>query len=258
MYRIVGWNDHFENSKSRTVKETTWVPIPNKQDGDGYTDLLDHPDGAAHYGAWMAIVLVASRCHLRGTLCRDGGRPHTPSSLARMTRVPEAVLVAAIERLVNDVRWLEVVPEPEPDKVVTEPLHLAGTKCPPGVTETPIEGNGMEGNGKEEEEGAADAASVRIKAEDVPLPASLDTAEVRSVLAEWFVQRRANRLSLREPYLLGQYRRLEALGPVNAVACLRHTIDNDYDGIFPEKFGVSHGNRTSCRPRTSKRFSGAA
>jgi hypothetical protein len=34
-------------------------------DGDGYTELVDHDDGAAHLGAWCAIVQIASKCDPR-------------------------------------------------------------------------------------------------------------------------------------------------------------------------------------------------
>lgn len=120
MYRVVGWADHFENNRTKELKHLSWVPFPNKHDGDGYTELLFHPQGAAHYGAWCAIVQVASKCDPRGTLMRDGARPHTAASLSRMTKVPEAIMQDAIERLVNPIGWLEVVPDPVATHVVTE------------------------------------------------------------------------------------------------------------------------------------------
>lgn len=75
------------------------------------------------------------------------------------------------------------------------------------------------------------------RAEDVPLPPELSTPEFLAARAEWFEQRRRNRLSLREKYLTGMYARLLPLGPQAAAACLRHSVGNDYDGVFPEKFG---------------------
>ena len=86
LLRINNWDEYFENNRSRGMRATTWVPIPNRLDGDGYSELLDHPEGAAHYGAWVAMVLMASKCHPRGTLVRDGGRPHDVRSLARISR----------------------------------------------------------------------------------------------------------------------------------------------------------------------------
>lgn len=112
MLRVRDWAKYFENNRTRELKCMSWVPLPNSHDGDGYTELLDHPNGAAHFGAWVAIVQVASKCDLRGSLLRDGARPHDARSLARMTRIPLAIMDEAIQRLVNDVGWLEVVPDP--------------------------------------------------------------------------------------------------------------------------------------------------
>ena len=61
--RVKDWNLLFENNRTRGLKHLDWVPMPNKMDSDGYTELVDHPNGAAHLGAWFAIVQIASRCH---------------------------------------------------------------------------------------------------------------------------------------------------------------------------------------------------
>lgn len=108
MYRIVNWSENFENNRSRELKKLDWVPIPNKLGGDGYTELLDHENGAAHYGAWCAILLLASKCEIRGTLSRDGARPHDMRSIARITRVPVTVIEEVIPRLIH-IGWLEIV-----------------------------------------------------------------------------------------------------------------------------------------------------
>lgn len=145
MYRVVGWADNFENNRTRELKALAWVPFPNKHDGDGYTELLDHEEGAAHYGCWCAIVQVASKCDPRGTLLRDGARPHDAASLARMTRIPEAVMKRAIARLLIPVRWLEVVPDPV--------VPIAVTRMPHGHAVIPQAGAEkrlrMEANGSE-------------------------------------------------------------------------------------------------------------
>lgn len=106
LYRIVDWEKHFENNRTRSVKTMTWIPLPCKQDGDGYTELIDHPDGPVHYACWVTVVQVASRCDPRGTLLRGNGQPHDPASLSRMTRIPETAFQAALPRLVQ-IGWLE-------------------------------------------------------------------------------------------------------------------------------------------------------
>jgi len=129
-WRIRDWDRHFENHKTRILRRVLWVAIPNKLDGDGFTFLMDHADGAAHYGAWLALVLIASKCDPRGWLVRDelragdfrrtppeGGAtlkyvakiPHSIDDLARLSRIAPNVLRAAIPRLMR-IGWLEEIP----------------------------------------------------------------------------------------------------------------------------------------------------
>jgi hypothetical protein len=149
-YRIVDWDKHFENNRSRQLQKLDWVPVPNRHDGDGYTELLDHPDGAAHLGAWLAIVQVASKCHPRGTLVREGDRPHNPASISRITRVPAEVIEAAIKRLV-DIGWMEVISASTGSK--TDDCHDPAPERhdpAPGCELVTKEGKGREGKGKEQ------------------------------------------------------------------------------------------------------------
>lgn len=165
MYRIRDWDKHFENNRTRDLKELRFVILPNKHDGDGYTELLDHPNGAAHYGAWVAIVQVASKCDPRGTLLRqsrtplrDSAEAHNSASLARITRIPKDVFEEAIPRLVQ-IGWLEAERTSAHEEVV--PIHIDSESPQQGAvlrtaqSRTPLrksapEWNGIEGNGKEE------------------------------------------------------------------------------------------------------------
>ncbi len=107
-FRIRNWDTHFENNRSKELKNPAWVPMPNSHDGDGYTELVDHPNGAAHFGAWCALVQIASRCGERGTFMRDTGKPHNSRSLSRMSRIPATVFDEVIPRLL-EIQWLETV-----------------------------------------------------------------------------------------------------------------------------------------------------
>jgi hypothetical protein len=110
MYRIKDWRESFENNRTKELKRMSWVPVPNKHDGDGYTALIRHKQGAAHLGAWLAILQVASKCDPRGSLVRANHKAHTPATISRMTGLPEAVLQDAIERLLDEeIGWLEVI-----------------------------------------------------------------------------------------------------------------------------------------------------
>ncbi len=121
LLRISNWSTHFENNRTRELKKMDWVPVPTKQDGDGYTELVSHKNGAAHLGAWMAMVQVAAKCETRGTLMRDGRKPHDTTSLARISRLPAAVFAEAIPRLLA-IGWLEseVVRESEVTQIPQE------------------------------------------------------------------------------------------------------------------------------------------
>lgn len=105
-FRVKDWTGIYENNRSRELKKTDWVPVPNRMDGDGYTELMAHQNAAAHFGAWLAIIQIASKCEPRGTLLRDGARAHDASSLSRISRIPSEVFEEAIPRFL-DIGWLE-------------------------------------------------------------------------------------------------------------------------------------------------------
>jgi hypothetical protein len=106
--RVRDWDARFENNRTRELKKLEWVPVSNRMDDDAYLELVADGDGAAHLGCWLAIIGIASRCHPRGTLIRDNGTPHAAESLARISRLPVALLQGAISVLIS-IGWLEVV-----------------------------------------------------------------------------------------------------------------------------------------------------
>lgn len=91
---------------------------------------------------------------------------------------------------------------------------------------------------------SADGDAKKYSPEQVLLPLELDTPEFKAARNEWFAQRRRRRLSLRLEYLEGQFRRLAPLGAAQAAACLLYTVAQDYDGIFPDKFGGSKNGKS--------------
>jgi hypothetical protein len=103
MLRIARWNELFEDHRTRDVKNLTWLPIKNDLANDSHLALIDHEEGAAHFGAWLAILLVASRVPRphRGDLRRSDGTPHDARSLAFATRIPIKVFEAVIPRLLD-------------------------------------------------------------------------------------------------------------------------------------------------------------
>lgn len=86
-YRIADWKERFENNQTRCRGEMFWVKMSNSFDDHQVMEVIGHGD--ATYAAWIATVLVASKCKPRGTLIRPTGKPHTARSLSVATRVSE-------------------------------------------------------------------------------------------------------------------------------------------------------------------------
>ena len=139
MLRITAWNDHFENNRTRELKVLRWVPVPNTLDGDGYTDLIEHPRGAAHFGVWIILVEIASRCNPRGTLLRGCKTPHDYRSISRISRVPQKLVAEAVERLVQ-IGWLETVTEIPQEGATLGPQDNAVLPSLPSIPSLPSRG----------------------------------------------------------------------------------------------------------------------
>lgn len=159
LYRIRNWSTIFENNRSRELKRMEWVPVPNRHDGDGFTDLLSRDNGIALFGAWVLMLQVASKCDDRGTLarqnpaggCDDVRLPHTAESLARITRCPVDVMRKAIT-VCLEIGWIEAI-SMETQEIITIP-HNPAPDC--GLlpsSRARDEGNGTEGNGTEQTHG---------------------------------------------------------------------------------------------------------
>jgi hypothetical protein len=113
--RIRNWDDHYENNRSRELKRPEWLPLPNKFDGVGFMELMDHPAGMSHYGAWCLLLAAASRMPKRGSMVTDSGRAMSTKDIARMTRGSAKAFDEALPRLIA-IGWVEEV---DVDDVVT-------------------------------------------------------------------------------------------------------------------------------------------
>lgn len=146
LLRVRDWDQLHENNRSREMKRTNWFPVHNDLSADGYVELVGHPEGAAHLGVWYAALMVASRAKpRRGLLIKDDGRPHTAESIARVTRLPEAVVSEALRRLLK-IGLLEVCDPDVPETNNLPPHPDAGT--PQERASKPQEG-AVEGKGTE-------------------------------------------------------------------------------------------------------------
>src|SRR5262249_5654182 len=135
------WNDLYENNRSRTVENPRWVAIPNKHDGETFTEIISHKEGAKIYAAFILMVQVASKCRPRGVLIKGDGTPHTPPSLSLKTRAPENWFILALEYLEKFTDWLDI------QEVAGGCQSDCQSDCQAGARErNGIEGKGREGN----------------------------------------------------------------------------------------------------------------
>lgn len=161
-YRIKDWDARYENNRTRDLKHMAWVPVPNSQDGDGYTELVCRKNGPQLFGAWIVILQVASKCNPRGTLVRDNGIPHDAASISRMTRFPVDLVQETLKLLASEaVDWLECDETPMNTQIPHPP---AGLSHPPAGIPHPTAQEGKEGT--EQKEGRECGAS--------PLPESFE------------------------------------------------------------------------------------
>jgi len=149
--RIRNWKDHFENAESRKLKRLSWVGVPNKMHGNGYNALVGHPNGAAHLGAWYAIVEVCSLREpreLRGNLPEsDGTIGGISRALGRISRLPVELFAEVLPRLIHDpdIQWIEQygdIPGENPGTSGENPET-------PAANRRGLEGIGGEGKEKE-------------------------------------------------------------------------------------------------------------
>lgn len=136
LFRIIDWQKHFENNKSREREACTWVKMPNKQDGMGLQRILAEPDGAALFGIWCLILQKCSRQRSPrfGWLTDDGnehGEPWDLTDLAFQWRQDQAILLRAIDVFCSPrIGWMQRLADPARTPVITR-------GCPPGARQAP-------------------------------------------------------------------------------------------------------------------------
>lgn len=234
LYRIKDWSKNFENNRTRELRKMEFVLFPNRMDGDGYTALLDHPNGAAHLGAWCALVQVASKCEVRGTLIRSNGKPHTPETLSRITRIPAVIFDEVLPRLAGEeIGWAEVVPQHVgtiPHESRTIP-HPAAESCGAYAGARAIEQNRTEQKGTEENAHAADAAE---RAADSP---PMEPEVLPSQPENWQQFQEAidaAGMAYSRPELLAMQQRWRKMPLAEQLAAVRHIRDSLEEGAYSD------------------------
>ena len=134
--RITDWAEHYETAESRRIKDLSWVATPNGHDSVSFCQLLKHPNGMAHFGAWNLILQVASKCSTRGTLTygKKCPRPHNAETIAELTHSSEKIIGEAIARLL-EFGWLEEI-ESDSQQVAGEARQSAGQDTNTGQDRT--------------------------------------------------------------------------------------------------------------------------
>ena len=231
-YSIANWASQFENSRSRSVSELHWVPIPNRHDGENYSKIMADESGAEIFAAWVLMVQVASKCNPRGKLIKDNGSPHDAQSLSIKTRAPRGWFENAFVFLENNTDWLifdESDSQPSPD--CHPPISRVSPSYQQGVIEGMKEGNGMEQ--KEKKESAARAALDSLISENEA--SELNCHEFFAAWMEWETHRKEKRSALTASTASKQLAELERMGLGRALIAISHSIKNGWQGLFEPK-----------------------
>ena len=149
LYRIHNWNELYENNRSRNVTDLSWVKLPNRHDGEHFSAIMAHKDGAEIFAAFVLMVEVASKCDPRGILIKDNKIPHTPLSLSLKTRAPAKWFEKALVYLENNTDWLVVTQVAEDGQDADGQLTLGCQSV--AALENGMEWNGMESIKRREE-----------------------------------------------------------------------------------------------------------
>jgi hypothetical protein len=93
----------YENNRTRELRKLDWVPMSNRHDGDGYTELMDHQNGAAHFGL-VRDGRGGVPVHPAGILCRTTGPSRRPNP-----RPDDPDPRRSVERRIAKIRsdWLD-------------------------------------------------------------------------------------------------------------------------------------------------------
>ncbi len=245
-YRILDWIKLFENNRTRELKKLDWVPVPNKHDSDGFTDLITREDGPALYGAWILILQVASKCDRRGTLsrhnpapgCGNMPLPHTAGSISRITRCPESLVQRALDAC-QEIGWIELI-DSEAKKSHDDAglSHDDAERCVPGPRARDAR---AEGNGRERTEGKEGKGTERNGgAVAGRLPLFTPSARFSDWWQLWSSVKGTNHRSKAEE----AYREVAEREELDCFECTvsyLQSLDNPAKGYHPENFLIEQG-----------------
>lgn len=231
-WRIAEWDEHYEDARTRrTLKHMRWVRVSTDFASPGYTDLVDHVDGAAHLGAWRSLQALAAKHNPRGVI------PYDIDTIARVTRLSAKVFQVVIPRLLT-IGWLE---ECNADG---SNLDQSGPKRSKAVQVGPKRSlkEGKEWNGME-------------RKRTPPTPPEGWSAEMKNAWGDWVRHRKEKKRSLTPTTTKRQITKLEAMGYDRGIAAIEHSISNGYTGLF-EPSSRDSGGLQSAKERRDKARAG--
>lgn len=153
-WKIIDWNGHYENSRSRTIKDSSWVAVPNKHDGKGFAKIAKHPQRCELFSVWVLVVQLASKMPERGLLVDSDG-DLTFLDMELKTRFPKKLFEFALPWLEKETGWIintETVEKYQPDSTVTEAYQETDTQVTDDHQEPDreVRRKGTEGKGTEQ------------------------------------------------------------------------------------------------------------
>jgi hypothetical protein len=85
--------------------------MPIGLDSSGFLEMMEHPNGAALYGAWVAMIQVAAKTAIRGVLIKANLQPHAAKSISIATRIPES-LISEMLAFAESIGWIDEITLP--------------------------------------------------------------------------------------------------------------------------------------------------
>lgn len=170
-YRIKNWNQVFENSESRKLKNLNWVPLPNSWEGLGYARVTKHKNAVTIMAAWPLVIQIGSKCPQRGLLAKVDA-PLSVEDMADLTRMPAQIFDRALEALVDPlIGWVEIVQIEKGENGVWEINLQSKSQNLPQSPDTSgssgLEQNRTEQKGMEQKEGMSIDIDSSSRSEDV-------------------------------------------------------------------------------------------
>jgi len=89
-----------------------------------------------------------------------------------------------------------------------------------------------------------------------PIPPELSREPFNAAWADWLLYRKERRLSTRTRTIAAQLTSLAPLGPDAAAECLRLSIRNGWQGIFPERMNLNGSNKQPAHVGPGQRYRG--